>query len=271
VTYLGLQGTRVTDAGLEVLVELPNLTELYLQDARVSRYGYEQLKAALPKAKIQWSEPNRRATEQVLALGGTVEIAEPGKAPRPLKQGEALPEKFFQLRRVVLKDCQQPLGELSNTLALLRFPETDRLEVIDLSGTPLQNVGFLASIHGLRDLALARCGLNDSHLAQLPKVQRLVLDGNVFSASGLQTLAKQTDLAELSLAGAGISDLNVTYLAGLKGLKRLSLANTALSNAGLKPLEALVALEHLDLQGTRVTDAGVAELQKHLPKCHILR
>jgi Leucine-rich repeat (LRR) protein len=270
LTVIKLDGTRVTDATLGFLAVQP-LQILYLRDARISRYGYDQLKAAFPKVDIQWSEPNRRATEQVLALGGTVEISEPDKAPRPLKQGEALPEKFFQLRRVVLKDCQQPPGELINTLARLQFPETDRLEAIDLSGTPLTDVGFLASIHGLRDLALARCGLNDNHLAQLPKVQRLVLDGNVFSASGLQELAKRTELTDLSLAGAGVSDLTVANLAGLKGLKRLSLANTGLSDAGLKHLEGLAALEHLDLSGTKVTADGVAALKQALPKCEVTR
>jgi Leucine-rich repeat (LRR) protein len=247
LTQLDLGGTRVTDATLEFLALQPR-HKLILHDARISRYGYDQLKAAFPKADIQWSEPNRRATEQVLALGGTVEIAESGKAPRSLKQGEALPEKFFQIRRVVLKDCQQPPGELINTLALLRFPETDRLEAIELFHTRLQSVEVLAG---------------------MPKLQRLVLDGNPIFAPSLKNLAQCAELTDLSLAGAGVSDLTVASLAGLKGLKRLSLANTGLSDAGLKHLEGLAALEHLDLSGTKVTADGVAALKQALPKCEV--
>ena len=46
---------------------------------RISFDGYEQLKAAMPKCQIGWSEQNRNLAERVLAVGGIVAIGIPGQ------------------------------------------------------------------------------------------------------------------------------------------------------------------------------------------------
>jgi hypothetical protein len=260
----------VTDVGLELAVGWPHLQAINLINCRVSRTSCEQLKAAMPNAKVYWSEPNSLAAERVLALGGRVDIAPLGKEACPVKPGDPLPRGFFQLRRVSLREVKQPLGELPATLALLSFAELDRLEAIDLTGTPLQDIGFLASIQGLQDLTLAKTEIGDDQLGALPRVKRLVLDDNPIRGPGLIALRDQPDLAELSLARTPISDLSVKNVAALKRLKRLSLAGTAVSDAGLRHLEGLMDLQKLDLTGTKVTAAGVAGLQKSLAKCKIV-
>ncbi len=138
-----LSQIRVGDADLEILAGFPEIRSMNLAMSRVSKNGYEQLKAAVPDCAITWSEQNRFATEQVLALGGTVQIAAPGKEARTLKLGEPLPGEFFQLRQVSLRDIQKPLGELPAFLTLLRFAEFDRLEAIDLTGLSLPDLQFL--------------------------------------------------------------------------------------------------------------------------------
>ncbi|MBM4071908.1 MAG: hypothetical protein FJ271_23725 [Planctomycetes bacterium] len=284
LTHLHLEGTRVSDAGLETLTGFPKLGSLALGNSRISRHGIEQLKAALPKCQIDWSEPNRVAAEQVLAMGGTVAIGLPGKEARPVKPGEVLPDKFFQLRRIVVKDVKKPLGKLPETLGQLRFAEFDRLEAIDLSGTPLKDIGFLAAIHGQQDLTLARTGIADQQLSGLPRVKRLVLEGNAIRGPGLENLARQTELAELSLAQVGLSDDDLARLPKLAKLRRLVLDGNPIRGQGVagparlpaltdlslgcptfsdltaKILAGLKRIERLSLAKSGLTDAGLIHL-----------
>jgi Leucine-rich repeat (LRR) protein len=270
---LDLNDTRVTDASLEMLAGLPSLDFLSLHGTRISLIGIEQLKGKLPEAlSISWSEPNREAAKQVLALGGTAEISGIGKEARPVKSVDDLPGLYFQVRRISLKGVKQPLGDLPSILSQLRFAEFDRLQALDLTGTALRDFAFLEPIHGLEELTLARMELTDDDLARLPKpakVRRLVLDGNPIHGPGLAALAEWPALTDLSLGCPTLLDLMAKNLAGLKRLERLSLSGSGLTDAGLKHLYGLTNLKGLDLTGTGVTAAGVADLQKALPGCRI--
>ena len=173
------------------------------------------------------------------------------------------------------------------TLAELRFAETDRLEVLDLSGsTPVRNIlFFVPAIHGLQDLTLARTGIGDDHLQTLPKLKHLVLDGNAIRGPGLEALVKQSELAELSLAGAGLADEDLTKLPKLPKLRRLvldenpirgpalsslkeqpelvdlSLGSPTFTDLFAKDLAELKRLKRLSLVGTSVTDAAITHLE----------
>jgi Ran GTPase-activating protein (RanGAP) involved in mRNA processing and transport len=54
---VGLQYTPVTDKGLENLKTLQNLTDLNLQDTKVTTAGVAALQAALPNCKVVWQPP----------------------------------------------------------------------------------------------------------------------------------------------------------------------------------------------------------------------
>jgi serine/threonine protein kinase len=273
LTLLRLDGTQVTDESLAWIGSQLSLGELKLGDTRISLLGYEQLKAALPKCQIEWSEPNRVAAERVLALGGTVEIGLPGQAETRRVQAAAdLPRELFQVRRVSLSGVTTPLGDLPDILSRLRFEKSDRLQSLDLSGHKGLRYDFLASIAGLEELTLANAGLNDAELARLPKLptlKKLVLDGNEIRGTGLAQLRDWPTLEELSLRCPTLVDLFAKNLAELKQVKRLSLASSRLTDVGIKHLEALTQLEALDLRQTPVTAVGIARLQKALPKCKI--
>ncbi|MBI1903292.1 MAG: leucine-rich repeat protein [Planctomycetia bacterium] len=273
LTALYLGGTRVSDAGLADLASLPGLTGLDLVNTRISLGGFEQLKAAMPKCQITWSEPNRAVAESVLALGGSVEIGARDKLEsRAIQAAGELPRDYFQVRRVSLAGVAKPLEKLPEQLSLLTFPEFDRLESIDLSHVSGLSYDFLASIHGLKELSLAGSGLNDDALAKLPKLatlKRLVLDGNEIRGRGLSSLAAQPELVDLSLACPSITDLFAEHLAALKQVKRLSLAGSGLGDEGIKHLTGLTKLEQLDLKYTKVTADGVKKLHDALPQCRI--
>jgi serine/threonine protein kinase len=269
---LWLAGTRVTDAALADLASFPSLAELSLDNTRVSLAGFNQIRTAMPSCGIPWFEPNRVVAEEVLALGGTVEIGLKGQPARPVKAAGELPKELFQVRRVSLAGVKKPLDKLPELLAQLRFKEFDRLEKLDLSGISGVNYDFLVPIAGLEELSLAKAGLNDASLGQLPKLpalKRLVLDGNEIRGPGLAALSTQPALVDLSLGCPSLTDLFAKNLAELKQLKRLSLAGSGLGDAGIKHLEGLTNLEALDLRQTKVTAAGIDRLQKALPKCKI--
>jgi serine/threonine protein kinase/Leucine-rich repeat (LRR) protein len=272
---LHLAGTRVTDGGLANLALLPSLQNLKLDNTRISLAGYKQLKTAMPRCQITWSEPNRLVAERVLELGGTVEIGVKGQPARPVKAVAELPRELFQVRRVSLAGVNKPLDNLPELLSLLRFEEFDRLEKLDLSGITGLNYDFLAPIAGLQELSLANAGLKDPSLERLPKLptlQRLVLDGNEIRGATLAVLSAQPALVDLSLSCPSLTDLfakNLAELKQLKRLKRLSLAGTSLTDEGIKHLEGLTNLEALDLRRTKVTAEGIKRLQQALPKCQI--
>ncbi len=221
-----LGGTQVSDAGLIGLAGSPRLAYLDLANTRISLRGYEQIKAALPACQITWSEPNRRIAENVLALGGNVEIGSPGQAgSRAVKATADLPDEFFQVRRVSLAGVAKPLERLPQSLSELRYSAFDRLERLDLSGITGLNYAFLAPIHGLRELTLADAGLSDlsllGRLPQLPTLTRLVLDGNEFRGTALaaSALKQQPELIDLSLGCPTLGDAFIKDLAGLEAVR----------------------------------------------------
>ena len=54
-------------------------------------------------------------------------------------------------------------------------------------------------------------------------------------------------------------------LTRLSQLRNLSLEQAALTDAGLARLKALPGLEELNLKGTKVTAVGIADFQRTLP------
>jgi hypothetical protein len=248
--------------------------QIFLQDTRISRRAYEQLKGAHPSWDVGWSERNHDAAQAVLKLTGQVEIAAPDEATsRPVTDPDELITKYFQVRRVSLACVQQPLGELPVQLSRLSDPEFDRLERLDLSNTSVPDLDFLKSVHGLLELVLANGNLNDATLGRLPRLRglkRLVLDGNDIRAGGIRHLAQtQPQLEELSLARSGLNDLALVELPSLNELRTLSLAGTAITDRGLKEIAKLTKLNSLDLRNTKISAEGAAALQQALPACKI--
>jgi hypothetical protein len=52
LTYLNLVSSKVSDAGIEALASIQSLEEIYLWNSKVSKRGVENLRNALPEAKI---------------------------------------------------------------------------------------------------------------------------------------------------------------------------------------------------------------------------
>jgi hypothetical protein len=258
---------------------LPHLRTLDLTGTRLSAKRFAELKAALRGAQLSWWEPNRTAAEDVLALGGTVDIRAAGAAgEKRLKTAADLPSTYFRVSRVSLRGVKKPLGDLVIKLGALTDPDFDALHSLDLANSALgdNDLQALAALKTLTELSLASTRVNDAGLASLKglkQLRRLDLDGTAFRGAGLVYLKELTNLAELRLGCATLTDLfarQFSKLQGLKRLERLSLAGSRIGDDTLKQLHALTWLRELDLSGTRVSAASVAALRKALPQCRIL-
>jgi serine/threonine protein kinase/Leucine-rich repeat (LRR) protein len=279
LTTFQLYDTKVSDAGLKYLAGLPRTVRLNVSRTRISKQGLERLKDALPESS--GSEANREVAIKVLELGGLVEIATPGKDDiRLVKAVSELPDDFFQVRRISLVGVKKPLQipnedgpyDLDTKLSRLRFPEFDRLQSIDFSGTKLYGFKFLDNIQGLQELTLSSMNLTEEDLERLPKLRylrRLVLGDNSIRGTGLIHLKKHPELIDLSLDGPQIGNLLSKNLAELKQLKKLSLVGARLSDDGIRNFEGLTNLTFLDLRKTLVSAKGIAWLQQTLPKCRV--
>jgi hypothetical protein len=103
LTHLELRGTGVSDAGLKHLYGLSNLWNLWLTNTKVTAEGIAALQKALPKCKIHSdfaaegaADPDRRAAEWVLSIGGKVTVRT-AEQEREVAEIKNLPPDPFQV------------------------------------------------------------------------------------------------------------------------------------------------------------------------------
>ena len=247
---LHLEGTKCTDAGLVHILELPlpPLTMLDLSGTRISASGAAAARGVLPRTRVDWWEPNRRAAEAVLAAGGRVHVRTGGPGS-DVKDAAALPAEYFRLSRAAFTGPGKPSVEVLKLLAALTDDVFDDLEEVDLSGSALADADLQA-------------------LGNLP-CRRLVLNRTGIAGPGLAHLKNLPRLTELSLECPTLSFLGVQYVGGLTRLKKLSLATSGATDQSLTSLHKLIDLRELDLTGTKVTPAEMAALKTALPQCQI--
>lgn len=77
----------------------------------------------------------------------------------------------------------------------------------------------------------------------------------------LAPLEQLTNVVNLNLRKAAITDAGLVHLKGLKTLQRLHLEKTAVTDAGLENLKDLTNLVYLNLYETAVSDAGLQHLK----------
>ncbi len=87
LTYLNLVGTQVTDAGLKQLTGLKNLKSVYLFESKVTDAGVDELKKALPTARID------NGADLKAFAAATAAKAEADKKAEEAKKAEAAAKK----------------------------------------------------------------------------------------------------------------------------------------------------------------------------------
>jgi eukaryotic-like serine/threonine-protein kinase len=267
---LTLDQTEVSDAKLPQLNGLTTLRLLRLQSTKVTAAGVKKLAAALPQCKIEWdggviaptagADPDRRAAEWVLSLGGHVHTV-PYKSEPTILELQNLPDTPFELRSVMLGNN---LNMTDEGLANLRGCK--HLAWLDLAGTQLTDTGLahISGLEGLRELGVARTKVTDDgliHLKNLAKLRLLSFEDTAVTGAGLVHVKGNKNLNHLNLTGTHLSDAAFDHLKEMISLGELSLINTRTNNADLAMLAKLTNLWNLQLGFTKVSAGGLVHLK----------
>jgi hypothetical protein len=236
-----------------------------------------------PKADRAGINPDRRAAEWVLSLGGTVKVRHDGKE-MGIQAAKDLPPTPFEVVSVDISNNQKVddagmehlKGLTSLTLlhlngtrvsdtGLAHFKGLTNLTSLRLDGTQVSDAGLvhLKGLSKLTMLALSDTpvsGAGLEHLKGLRNLTELYLQNNQVSDEGLVHLKGLTNLTHFQLGGTRISGEGLAHLKGLTKLITLELSGTPIGDAGLAHLKGLTNLTQLDLKGTRATDAGLKHL-----------
>ena len=192
------------------------------------------------------TDPDRKAAEWALSLGGTVSVKD-GAGEREVTAAKDLPAGPF-------------------TVTGLNFANA-RDAVTDA------DLGRLNGLTGLAILYVHNSNVSDaglSHLAGLSGLRQLYFGGSSqISDAGVAQLARLTGLTHVALSGAPVTDAGLAHLKGLPALANLNLQGSKVTDAGLEHLTGMSQLTMLILNTTKVTAPGVAKLAKALPHCKI--
>jgi hypothetical protein len=280
LAYLYLGGAKVSDAGLAYFKDCKNLTEVLLNDTLVSDEGVtylkdcrnlkrlnvkktkvtaaavEEIKKALPGCRIEWDggviepialpDPDRRAAEYVLSIGGTLRLNDQDRVRNDVKE---LPREAFRLTAVELTGNK----EVSDA-GLAVFKDCKNLTVLQLGGTPVGDAGL-------------------ANFKDCTSLTRLDLGGTKAGDAGLAHFAGCKNVTSLSLWGTRVGDEGLAHFKDCKNMTTVWLDSTEVRDAGLRNLAAMTKLEVLYMNGKmpNVTNAGIEELKKALPGCRIER
>ena len=191
------------------------------------------------------------------------------------------------------------LRNLDHICSIKPLSSLQGLECLQLTGTYVHESEFpnetLSKLTNLATLFWSEDvhRLNDSTLAALPMLEKLVLEGaSYFGDNHILKTNKLTQLVSLRLAcsrsidDAGlasfiglkslkiinatgcqsISDVGVASLASISSLKGLRLTDTGLTDTGLKALTTLTNLHWLEVVGCmKITKVGLEVLTSALP------
>jgi serine/threonine protein kinase/Leucine-rich repeat (LRR) protein len=242
--------------------ELVTVTRNGRQVVRVS-----QEPVTAPTTAVEKKDPDRRAADHVLSLGGAVKV---NGQDREIRAAADLPREPFRLTMVELGQNKHVTDA-----GLAVFKDCKNLTRLSLWQT---NVGDAGLVHVkecnlVAHLYLGTTRVTDAGLAHLDGLTNLVsldLLSTKVTGVGLACLKRCHRLDNLSLAHTGMTDAGLAHLAGCKNLTTLWLTDTKVTDAGLAHLTGLNHLALLELRETKVTAKGVEKLAKALPGCRIV-
>ena len=276
---MDLEGTRVTDRGLEVLSTLPRLRRLNISDLNISETGVKTFIERAPTLKVIILNQNLLSQEYKNRLWNSergIILIETIAGTSPEAKGLAPLERTR--RYLALLGIRYSLAELKNIryLNLKRVPVNDEsmaylsvlttLETLQLGNRLIGRAGLrhLRPLKDLRVLYLYNTDIDDAALGELAgfkKLERLYLEDTRIGDEGLRHLRGFINLKILSLYKTNVTDRGLVSLVALKNLEFLYLQDTRITDRGLAHLSRLKKLKGLYLSGTRVSDEGLKNLE----------
>ncbi|MFC1597760.1 SUMF1/EgtB/PvdO family nonheme iron enzyme [Planctomycetota bacterium] len=246
-----------------------------------------------PAAGSTGDDPDRRAAEWVLGIGGIVKVRGGSGEWFTATSVDALPRQLFRLHSIDLLH-----NETFDEFGLECLEGLSGLTVLSASQSCLSDRGlaYLGGLKSLRFLHLSRTQITDEGLQYLGglNLTELTLHSTRITDAGLVNLKDLVNLELLSLfhtrvTGSGLVNLvgmrelgtinlgsykaifdhsTLKHLKQLPSLRQLTL-NDSTTDADLVFVKDLTKLEEVILFNTKVTPEGIQALQKALPNCRI--
>jgi uncharacterized membrane protein/tRNA A-37 threonylcarbamoyl transferase component Bud32 len=187
-----------------------------------------------PRAAARSLDPDRKAAEWVLSLGGTVRVND---QDREVKSAADLSHEPFRLTHVDLGENKQV-----SDMGLAHFKDCKSLTSLSLNGTRVSDAGLV-------------------HFKGCKNLMRLWLAGTQVSEAGLAYFKGCKNLTELWLNDTEVGDAGVAHFKDCKNLTTLGLFRTRVSDTGLAHFKDCQNLRYLALDSQQVDDAGLANFK----------
>ena len=244
LTWVSLDETKVSDAGLAHLKELKGLTHLYLKDTLVTDAGLTHL--------------NELKSLRALSLRGT-KVTDAG---------------LWHLREFKGLEALSLNGTAVTDAGLAHLKELHSLRELTLNSTAVTDAG-LAHLNELKELTLFSASSTKvtdaglAHLKDFKELMHLNLGSTQVTDVGLPQIKELKGLRVFYLDGTSVSDAGLAHLKDCKNLTYLNLGSMGVTDAGLAHLKDCKNLAELDLRRTKVTAKGVDEFHAAVPGCKI--
>jgi Leucine-rich repeat (LRR) protein len=281
---VSLEGCKnVNESGLIELHVLKSLRELNIKGTKITPTGFEQLKKALPKCRIQSDhgtyEPtvtpatamsDREVAEWVLSRKGRIGIKDELSEFVDIKK---LPKREMTILNINLgksygdgKLVDADLAKLAG-LKLIRY-----LSLAGAKNITDDGLRHLSGLTSLTWLDVSECpnitGKGIPYLAKLTKLKNLGLsvpsDNDLTPILGLKNLS-QLFLSQSKITPAGLAKIHEAF----DGLTLLHLEHVPLEDAAVAEIVRMKNLTSLKITDTKISPAGFEQLKKALPRCWI--
>ena len=282
LAILHLDHTQVSDEGLAHIKNHKQLTLLYLSGTKVTAKGVGEFAKAQPQCRIEWNggvieataaaEPDRRAAEWVISVGGGVGLR---GDPSEIRAIENLPKTPFQLVRVNLGG-RRPVTD-ANLAHLKDCKSLTDLSLADCFGVTEAGLAHLKDQKDLVNLHLGNCrqvtdaGL--AHFKDCKKLQMLAVYGCfLLTDAGLAHLKDCSELRHINLGYcAQVTDDGLAHFTKCSKLDHLNVHGCArVTDAGLASFRDCKDLDYLKVVGCpKVTAKGIEAFRQALPRCRI--
>jgi internalin A len=292
---LGLDDTRVTDAGLRQLGELKDLSELSLRNTDITDVGMKELSqlkglkeldtsgtrvTVQGKAGLRVSLPQLWIIDEAESIQAFTLLKGIMERDRSLS-GAPVYSLLFRERYELNEKSMRLMGTFKHLRVLhldyryeispLGFEQLKRFQDLTdlvLTGTEITDASLrsISTLKQLTSLRLHGCRrITDAGLVELIKLQKLTnLDlGNCegITDAGLVNVAKLENLTALSLGSQKVTAAGIKELIKLEKLTNLKLENCGqIDDQAAREVSQIRGLRSLDLWKTQITDAGLHDI-----------
>lgn len=280
------------NVGMRVVVSVEAVKSLVTQTVELPTIAQAKEEPESRPAHVSKSpDPQRRALETVLRLGGTASVTrQPSGNELLAVWPEDLPPESFTVGALSIA----PHAELDTTVGLAldglaflpslslkgdqvsdetcrKFENCLSLRSLTLEGTEITDEGIrrIAAARSLRSLEISSMRVSDAACRELAKhahLRELDLKSAELTDLGLKELASLRTLRTLNLNNnKAITKDGLAHLASLPSLQMLHVTDTAIDDQAVDVLASLSRLRIIDVRSTKLSSQGALRLKSALP------